>query len=81
MTIISSPLSKETKDTGHYVQMVWGDTEEVGCGMVYYKSNCLGKYPKNEYYETLVVCNYAKSGNYLGICTIKATYVKSAADV
>ena len=23
--------------TGHYTQMVWANTEELGCGMVYYK--------------------------------------------
>ena len=23
--------------TGHYTQVVWANTEELGCGMVYYK--------------------------------------------
>merc|ERR1719456_647430 len=44
--------------TGHYTQVVWADTEELGCGMVYYKGSSL--------YETLIVCNYAISGNWMG---------------
>ena len=44
--------------TGHYTQVVWADTEELGCGMVYYKGAT--------YYETLIVCNYAKGGNFQG---------------
>merc|ERR1712227_1131541 len=44
--------------TGHYTQVVWADSEELGCGLVYYKGD--------QYYETLVVCNYAKAGNFLG---------------
>ena len=43
---------------GHYTQVVWADTEELGCGMVYYKGA--------QYYETLIVCNYAKGGNFQG---------------
>lgn len=43
---------------GHYTQVAWADTEELGCGMVYYKGT--------QYYETLIVCNYAKGGNYGG---------------
>ena len=45
--------------------MVWATTEEIGCGQVYYQSNCLGQYQEDEFYETLVVCNYAKAGNFL----------------
>ena len=50
---------------GHYTQVVWADTEELGCGMVYYKGN--------SFYETLIVCNYAKGGNiqgtlYISLC-------------
>jgi len=44
--------------TGHYTQVVWADTEELGCGMVYYKGS--------SWYETLIVCNYAISGNWMG---------------
>jgi len=43
---------------GHYTQVVWAETEELGCGMVYYKGN--------SFWETLVVCNYAVAGNLMG---------------
>ena len=38
--------------------MVWAETEELGCGMVYYKEES-AEYP----YKTIVTCNYAKGGN------------------
>merc|ERR1719278_887887 len=43
---------------GHYTQVVWADTEELGCGMVYYE--------EAPWYKTLVICNYAKGGNWQG---------------
>ena len=55
---VSFPLSRFSSGTGHYTQVVWADTEELGCGMVYYKGTT--------YYETLIVCNYAKGGNFQG---------------
>ena len=30
-------MSRFTYGTGHYTQVVWADTEELGCGMVYSK--------------------------------------------
>merc|ERR1711971_120637 len=50
--------------TGHYTQVVWADTEELGCGMVYYQGD--------SFFETLIVCNYAKGGNFLGSEMYKA---------
>jgi len=44
--------------TGHYTQLVWAETGEIGCGMTYYK--------EGDWYKTLVNCNYAKAGNWLG---------------
>merc|ERR1719427_1079418 len=46
--------------TGHYTQVVWADSEELGCALVYFKdtSALLD-------YNNLVVCNYAKAGNFL----------------
>lgn len=41
-------------DAGHYTQMVWGNTREVGCA----KSLCSD--------NMIVVCNYDPPGNYLG---------------
>ena len=51
-------VSRFNSGAGHYTQVVWADTEELGCGMVYYKSNTD--------YETLTVCNYAMGGNIQG---------------
>ncbi|KAL5285149.1 crispld1 family protein [Megaselia abdita] len=44
--------------TGHYSQLVWGDTDLVGCGFAYYKDK--SKYNK------LYVCNYGPGGNVVG---------------
>jgi len=44
--------------TGHYTQVVWAETREVGCGLVYYLDG--------SWYTTLVVCNYAVAGNMAG---------------
>jgi len=43
---------------GHYTQVVWADTEELGCGMVHYT--------ESPWYKTLVVCNYGQGGNWQG---------------
>jgi len=43
---------------GHYTQVVWADTAEVGCG--YMTSD------KNGSIESVLVCNYGPGGNYLG---------------
>lgn len=40
--------------SGHYTQMVWGDTRRLGCGI----SECDER--------MIVVCNYEPKGNYLG---------------
>ena len=58
-------LFRSNPGTGHYTQVVWADTEELGCGMVYYQGD--------SFYETLIVCNYAKGGNFLGKHSLKAT--------
>ncbi|KAK9882206.1 hypothetical protein WA026_019718 [Henosepilachna vigintioctopunctata] len=46
--------------TGHYTQMVWADTDNVGCGYAYYAKYGGFKYQK------LYVCNYGPGGNYVG---------------
>jgi len=47
-----------TSGTGHYTQVVWAETREVGCGLVYYL--------EDGWYTTYVVCNYAVAGNMEG---------------
>merc|ERR1712059_151151 len=44
--------------TGHYTQVVWADTSEVGCGWSYYQDG--------SWYKSLVICNYAVGGNMKG---------------
>ena len=49
---------------GHYTQVVWAETQKVGCGVMYYKDSRPGSasYP----YRKTLVCNYYPPGNYLG---------------
>merc|ERR1712060_680 len=44
--------------TGHYTQVVWAETTMVGCGMRYYA--------EGGWYTSLVFCNYAIGGNFIG---------------
>jgi len=44
--------------TGHYTQVVWAESEELGCGQVMFKDG--------SWYKNIVVCNYAKGGNMMG---------------
>lgn len=48
-----------TKGTGHYSQLVWGDTYLVGCGYSHY-------YDPSRGYTKLYVCNYGPGGNVIG---------------
>ncbi|CAG9863692.1 unnamed protein product [Phyllotreta striolata] len=45
--------------TGHYTQMIWADTNLVGCGYSFYYDPSKG-YTKN------YICNYGPGGNVLG---------------
>lgn len=45
--------------TGHYTQVVWADTNKVGCGFTGYKAS-------NGQYHKLYVCNYGPAGNIIG---------------
>merc|ERR1711962_1092659 len=49
--------------TGHYTQLVWADTDKLGCANVYFNDT---SHPSLPYYKNLVVCNYAIGGNVLG---------------
>jgi len=43
---------------GHYTQVVWAESVEVGCGLTYYDDD--------GWYATLIICNYAVGGNMQG---------------
>ena len=49
---------------GHYTQMVWRDSSQVGCGI----RNCSTGTPFGSKFPnwTIVVCNYSPPGNYSG---------------
>lgn len=44
--------------TGHYTQVVWSESDRVGCGLRYYK--------EGGWFQTLIICNYAVGGNMIG---------------
>ncbi|MBS9783781.1 S-layer homology domain-containing protein [Candidatus Gracilibacteria bacterium] len=46
-----------TRKNGHFTQVVWKDTKEIGCATV---DTCGGKYPY------MTVCQYFPAGNYAG---------------
>ncbi len=50
------------RQCGHYTQMVWRSTSELGCGI----RRCSSGSPWGADDWTLVVCNYRPPGNYVG---------------
>ncbi|CAL4060377.1 unnamed protein product, partial [Meganyctiphanes norvegica] len=60
----------ENKQTiGHYTQMIWADTAQIGCGAVHYETSFRG----HDFKEAKIyVCNYGPAGNILG----KPIYIK-----
>nr|CAD7433286.1 unnamed protein product [Timema monikensis] len=48
-----------TPATGHYTQLVWGDSYLIGCGYSFY-------YDQDKGYTKLYVCNYGPGGNIIG---------------
>jgi len=43
--------------TGHYTQIVWGETSKIGCGATTYR--------KDSFFRKALVCNYGKAGNFI----------------
>ena len=60
--LVSESHSRFSHDAGHYTQVVWADTDEIGCGFSYY-SEQVGPFLA---YKALTVCNYAIGGNDAG---------------
>ncbi len=52
------PRNVLLRSCGHYTQMIWGDTKEVGCG---FTTNC-----RNSNMPSRLVCNYGEGGNWRG---------------
>jgi len=48
---------QDPRGAGHYTQVVWAQSEELGCGFTYYREGI--------WFRQLVVCNYAVAGNFM----------------
>lgn len=60
---------------GHYTQMVWAETYEVGCGAIHHKT----KYQNIDWPEAKIyVCNYGPGGNWKGETVYKKGSAASA---
>lgn len=51
----NSNTCQENEDCGHFTQMIWHETKEVGCAM----ATCSDK-------SQIWACNYSPRGNYIG---------------
>nr|WPD49276.1 hypothetical protein [Hirudo nipponia] len=60
--IYSQTKCRERAVCGHYTQVVWADSEYVGCAATV----CSGKREEGKVSGTLMVCNYGPGGNYRG---------------
>jgi len=48
---------KFSTPTGHYTQVVWAETDKVGCGATSYRDG--------KWFATLYTCNYGPNGNFI----------------
>jgi len=64
---------KFSSGAGHYTQVVWAESEEIGCAVVYFKDTSA---PLD--YNNLVICNYASAGNFQGAVMYQAGAACSA---
>lgn len=56
-------LDSSLGDVGHFTQVIWRDTQQVGCGLAIADSPITFK--DNSFYRNFVVCNYEKAGNFV----------------
>ncbi|KAK6185843.1 hypothetical protein SNE40_007989 [Patella caerulea] len=54
------------KACGHYTQVVWADTDKVGCGIKFCTTLIMPSPSPPASNAYFVVCNYATSGNFIG---------------
>lgn len=70
MSICST--TKQRKIFGHYTQMVWANTEYVGCGSVSFMENTtIHSNVPSPYLIHRLVCNYGPAGNLYGTSVYK----------
>ncbi|XP_065159087.1 venom allergen 5-like [Atheta coriaria] len=53
---------KSTGVTGHYTQVIWHDSNTLGCDFIQFYDKSKPQYP----YAKLYTCNYGPGGNYVG---------------
>ncbi|XP_066252497.1 venom allergen 5 2-like [Euwallacea similis] len=46
---------------GHYTQLIWANSAEIGCAMSYYTNTVSSRI----WHQIILVCNYGPGGNYL----------------
>ncbi|XP_043285622.1 venom allergen 5.02-like [Venturia canescens] len=54
---VKAYTGKNLMKTGHYTQLVWAETTEIGCGVTRFH------HPIEGYEITLLICNYGPGGN------------------
>lgn len=53
---------------GHYTQMLWSDTTDLGCAAAYYTTKPeIGNDIVKKWHNIIFVCNYAPGGNYISL--------------
>ncbi|KAL1506271.1 hypothetical protein ABEB36_005663 [Hypothenemus hampei] len=68
VTIFNSSWVSDTQNrgpeivVGHYTQLIWADSTEIGCAMSYYTETISSRI----WHQIILVCNYGPGGNYLG---------------
>ncbi|KAJ8941289.1 hypothetical protein NQ314_010439, partial [Rhamnusium bicolor] len=65
VSIFNTTWINDTRDrgvkVGHYTQLVWAETTEIGCAMTYYTTI----ETQRKWYHIVFVCNYGPGGNYV----------------
>ncbi|XP_054257272.1 venom allergen 5-like [Macrosteles quadrilineatus] len=60
-----------SNETGHYTQVVWADTDRIGCGYIEQDKTMFFTYVYEFYQPVRMKCNYAVSGNWVGMPVYK----------
>ncbi|CAH0560169.1 unnamed protein product [Brassicogethes aeneus] len=64
---INSTEDRNGIKVGHYTQMLWADTIEIGCATTYYTTPSDKNLTNVDlWHNLLLVCNYGPGGNYIG---------------
>ncbi|XP_060530424.1 venom allergen 5 2-like [Cylas formicarius] len=69
VAIFNNSWISDTRDrgseykVGHYTQLIWADSTDVGCAMTYYSEEIFNV----TWYQVVFVCNYGPGGNFVGL--------------